>query len=82
LKSIDSKREILSQAKSLKDNDKFKRMIILLDRTRKQQALDKELRMQLKKFRDEGETDVRINFGKIVKNNTGGRDETLFQPLI
>jgi hypothetical protein len=28
----------------------------------------------LKKFPDDGETDVRIKFGKIVKNNRGGRE--------
>lgn len=82
LKSIDSKKEILSRAKSLKDSEKFKRMFISPDLTRKQQAYDKELRTQLKKFRDDGETDVRIKFGKIVKNNRGGREEILFQPQI
>jgi len=82
LKSIDRKKKILSRAKSLKDNDKFKRMFISPDLTRRQQALDKELRMQLKKFRDKGETEVRIKFGKIVKNNRGGREEILYQTLI
>jgi len=57
-------------------------MFISPDLTRRQQALDKELRMQLKKFHDEGETEVRIKFGKIVKNNRGGREEILYQPLI
>jgi hypothetical protein len=57
-------------------------MFISPDLTRKQQAYDKELRTQLKKFRDDGETDVRIKFGKIVKNNRGGREEILFQPQI
>ena len=52
LKSIDSNWEVLSRAKSLKDNDKFRRMFILTDLTSKQH---KELRMQLKKFRDDGE---------------------------
>jgi len=81
-KSIDSKKEILSRAKSLKENDKFKRMFISPDLTRRQQALDKELRMQLKTFRYEGEIEVRIKFGKIVKNKRGGREEILYQPLI
>jgi len=66
----------------LKDNEKFKRMFISPDLTRKQQALDKELRIQLKKFHAEGDRCVRIKFGKIVKNNRGGREEILFQPLI
>ena len=82
LKFIDSKKEMLCRAKNLKDNDKFKRMFISPDLTRKQQALDKELRMQLNKFRDEGETDARIKFEKIVKNSRGGREEILFQPQI
>ena len=82
LKSIDSKKEILSRAKSLKDEEKFKRMFISPDLTRKQQALDKELRTQLKKFRDDGETDVRIKSGKIVKNNRGGREEILYLPQL
>ena len=82
MKSTDSKNEMLSRAKNLKDNDKSKRMFISPDLTRKQQALDKELRMQLKKFHDEGKTDVRIKFGKIVKNSRGGREEILLLPQI
>ena len=73
---------MLSQAKNLKDNDKFKRMFILPDLTRQQQALDNELSMQLNKLCDEGETDARIKFAKIVKNSRGGKEEILFQPQI
>ena len=78
LKSEDSKKEILARAKNLKDNDKFKRLFITPDLTRKQQIADKELRMKLKEIRDSGESQARIRFGKIVKNGADGRTLVLF----
>lgn len=80
IKTLDGKKEILARAKQLKENDKFKRMFISPDLTRKQQEMDKELRNQLKKFREEGETEAKIRFGKVVKNGRGGREEVLYQP--
>jgi hypothetical protein len=78
LKTPDSKKEVLIRAKSLKEIPAFKRMFISPDLTRKQQAEDKELRRQLKQFRDQGVTDVKIKFGRIVKN-VAGHEEVLFQ---
>lgn len=78
LHSEDGKKEILSRARNLKDNEKFKRMFITPDLTRKQQVVDKELRMKLKEIRENGETQARIRFGKIVKNGTDGRIVVLF----
>ena len=80
IKTLDGKREILSRAKELKDNEKFKRMYISPDLTRRQQEVDKDLRMQLKMIREEGETEARIRYGKIVKNLRGGREEVLYLP--
>jgi hypothetical protein len=57
-------------------------MFISPDHTRKQQALDKELRTQLKKFCDDGKTDVRIKFRKIVEINGGGGEEIMYQPQL
>jgi len=78
IKSMDGKKEILSRAKDLKNVEDFKRMFISPDLTRKQQKVDKELRTELKKFREQGETAAKIKYGKIVKN-VGGREEVLFQ---
>jgi hypothetical protein len=79
LKSFDSKKEILSRAKSLKEIDKFKRMFISPDLTRKQQDVDKQLRTELKRLREQGEVTAKIKYGKIVKNGRGGREEVLYQ---
>ena len=76
---VDGKKEILSRAKQLKDHDKFKRMFISPDMTRKQQERDHNLRYHLKQIRESGETEAMIRFGKIVKNGRGGRDEVLYQ---
>jgi len=76
---VDGKKEILSRAKQLKDHDKFKRMFISPDMTRKQQERDHNLRYHLKQIRESGETEATIRFGKIVKNGRGGRDEVLYQ---
>jgi len=79
LKSFESRKEILTRAKQLKDIEKFKRMFITPDLTRKQQEIDRELRSQLRRIREEGETGAKIKFGKIVKNLGAGREMVLFQ---
>lgn len=78
LKTLESKKEILIRAKSLKETAAYKRMFIAPDLTKKQQAEDKELRRQLKEFRDKGESGVKIKSGKVVKN-VAGHEEVLFQ---
>jgi hypothetical protein len=57
-------------------------MFISPDLTRKQQVLDKELRTNLLRLREEGETDAKIKNGKIVKTMRGGREEILFRPQV
>ena len=78
VKSLDEKKEILSRAMDLKNVENFKRMFISPDLTRKQQKVDKELRTELKKFREQGESTAKIKYGKIVKN-VSGRDVVLYQ---
>jgi len=78
VKSLDGKKEILSRTKDLKNVETFKRVFISLDLTRRQQKVDKELRTDVKKFRDQGESTARIKYGKIVKN-VNGRDVVVYQ---
>jgi hypothetical protein len=78
LKAMEGKREILIRAKSLKDSEKFKKFFITPDLTRKQQLVDKELRAQLRKFKSEGETEVKIKFGQVIKNLPGGQVVVLY----
>jgi hypothetical protein len=81
LKSLDSRKEILVRAKNLKEIDTYSKVFITPDLTRKQQERDKELRSQLRRIRDEGETGAKIRYGKVVKNGQGGRDVVLYQPF-
>ena len=82
MKLIDGRKEILVTAKSLKENEKFRRMFISPDLTRKQQAFDKELGTNLLRIREEGETEAKIKNGKILKNVRGRREDILFQPQV
>ena len=75
---MDSKKEILSRAKDLKNVESFKRMFISPDLTRRQQRVDKELITELKKFREQGESTAKIKYGKIVKS-VSWREVVLFQ---
>ena len=75
---MDGKKEILSRAKELRNVENFKRMFISPDLTRRQQKADKELRTELKKFREQGESTAKIRYGKIVKN-VNGREVVLYQ---
>jgi hypothetical protein len=79
LKRLEGKKEILARAKLLKEVEKFKKMFISPDLTRKQQEKDKELRRQLKLIRETGVMGARIKNGKVIKNETGGREIVLFQ---
>ena len=72
VRSMDSKTELLRRAKELKDITEFKCIFISPDLTQKQQKVDKDLRDHLKKFRGEGQDNVRIKSGKVVKKRTGG----------
>ena len=79
IKSADGKKEILVRARSLKETMSFKRIFITPDLTRKQQSADKELRMKLKQFREQGETGAKIKYGKIVKNVDGQGEVVLYR---
>ena len=80
LKRVDCRKEILIRAKSLKESDRFKKVFITPDLTRKQQEVDKELRKQLRKFKDDGEVGAKIQHGKVVKNLSSGQVVVLYQP--
>ena len=69
----EGKTEILQEAKILKDIQSFKRIFIAPDMTSQQQAVDKELRLKLKEFREANESDAKIKSGKIIKNVDGGK---------
>ena len=55
------------------DIQSFKRVFIAPDMTRQQQAVDKELRLKLKDFREGNESDANIKSGKIIKSVVGGK---------
>jgi hypothetical protein len=67
LKRLEGKKEILATAKLLKEVEKFKKMFISPDLTRKQQEKDKELRRQLKLIRETGVMGARIKNEKVIK---------------
>jgi hypothetical protein len=79
IKSVEGRAEILRRAKELKENEKFSKVFITPDLTRKQQTSDKELRSQLKKLRDEGLENIRIKNGKIIKNLPNGQVQVVYQ---
>jgi len=60
-----------------------KRVYIALDLTRKQQQVGKDLRTNLKKFKDKGgHENLRIKGGKVIKNGPGNQIVVLYQPAI
>lgn len=79
LVTLEGRKEILARAKNLKNIDRFKKLFITPDLTKKQQEVDKVLRMKLKEIRDNGEKEAKINNGRIVKNGEGGQVLVLFQ---
>ena len=80
VKTLEARNEILKRAGSLKETNSFTRVFIAPDLTRAQQVIDKELRDRVKKFKEEGQTGVRIKAGKIIKNIEGGQVQILYQP--
>jgi hypothetical protein len=79
LTRAESRKEILIRAKDLKGIEMYSRVFITPDLTRKQQEKDRELRWHLKKAKEEGHQNVRIRYGKVVKNEDG-RESVLYQP--
>jgi PHD-finger len=80
LRAWESKKELLQRAKDLKDDDRFKKIYITPDLTRKQQEADKNLRDNLKKIRAEGEPTAKIQAGRVIKNLEGQQAVVLYDP--
>jgi hypothetical protein len=79
LKRLEGKKEVSTRAKMWKEVEKFKKMFLSPDLTRKQLEKDRKLRKELKLIRETGVTGARIANGKMIKNETGGRKMVLFQ---
>lgn len=80
IRTFEARNEILKRAHNLKDCNEFKKVYIAPDLTRKQQLLDKDLRMNVKKFREEGHLNVKIKGGKVVKSGSENQMVVLYQP--
>ena len=81
VKTVEAKNEVLKRARDLKNVEEFKHIFIAPDLTRRQQAVDKELRDKVKQFRSEGQNNVKIKHGKVIKNEPGKEVVVLYQPL-
>ena len=85
MSGVDSKKEILQRAKSLRSG-MFDKVFIAPDLTEKQQVVDKDLREHVKTFRDEfndqteQEVKIRIKGGKVIKTESGKQDVVLCDP--
>ena len=83
VRTFEARNEILKHARNLKDYSEFRKIYIAPDLTRKQQLVDKDLRVNLKKFREDGSHEnVRIKGGKVVKNGQGNQMVVLYQPVL
>ena len=81
IKTWEARNEILKRARILKDCAKFSKVYIAPDLTRKHQLLNKDLRTQVKKFKEEDKIEnVRIKSGKVVQIVPGNPDVVLYQP--
>lgn len=80
VKTIEAKIEILKRARDLKQSEEYKHIFIAPDLTRKQQLVDKDLREKLKQLRSDGEENVKIKQGKIIKNEAGKGVVVVYQP--
>ena len=67
VESVKVKRSILQKAKKLRESEKWKSVFITPDLSPKERKRNKELRDELKRRTDEGEEDLVIRRGKIVK---------------
>lgn len=76
--NTESRKEVLSRAKLLKDNKDYEWTFITPDLTRNQQKEDKELRDRLKDLRLNGEKDCVIRRGQIVKNGPSGQATVIY----
>lgn len=80
LKNTETKFDILKAASELKNHPEYKDVYIMTDLTRKQQEAEKNLKKVFKEYKDQGEKDIRIKKGKVIKN-VNGEEVTLFPPL-
>ncbi len=64
--SVKDKFSILRRSKELRSHPKFSKIFLSPDRTRRQQAEDKILREDLKRRREDGETELIIYKGRIM----------------
>jgi len=84
IKTIEGRVEMLRRAKDLKGNG-FSNVYIAPDLTRKQQLVDRDLREKLKDFRDKASESekkmYRIKSGKIIKNEQGKQEITVYQSI-
>ena len=80
IRTFEARNKILKRAHNLKDSNEHKRVYIAPDLTRKQQLVDKDLRANVKKFREEGHENVRIKSGKVIKSGPGNQTVVLYQP--
>ena len=74
------RRTILQKAANLKKEQKYERIYVSPDLTKKQQEEDKTLRDKVKEFRSQGMEGVKINKGCVVREVQGGRKEILYNP--
>ena len=82
LLSSEARFEILKRAKDLKDHDKFGKVFLSPDLTRKQQVVEKDLRDNYKRLRGEGHSNLKIRSGKIVKLEQGNKMTVVYQPAL
>ena len=68
------------RTKELKNEEEFKKIFISPDLTSKQQEIDKNLRLEVRKFRGNGESGAKIQAGKVVKNTNGRQTVVLHEP--
>ena len=69
LEDMETKREILGHAKELRQSESWGNIYISPDLTPTERERDKKLRTELKQRRDDGERDIIIRNGKIVKQH-------------
>ena len=81
--SLNIKRTILSNAKKLRNiqSAQMKDVYITLDLSVQERKIQKELRAELKRRKDNGEPNLKIYRGKIVKVNTESEASMAVDPI-
>ena len=73
----EKRRKLLSKARTLRNKLDYEKIYIVPELTRLQEEEDKKLRDKLKELKQNGEPNIRITKGQIIKE-TGGKKEVLF----